>query len=311
MRQIDDVLEIPQQQQQSETAGNRTDAGSLLIDFRQPTAVPSASRPDLPHTSSRIEVHEVDDEDDETEEEEYKPESETEDESDDVGEDEEFLPSDGETKSKKRKSVEPAAQSRPKKLKASAKVSRVPYIDRPSTSSASSVNQNASTTKLRDDGCDKFYAKRIKKLKEQLMIEREEFGEDSFTQMEELEDGFRVPSRIWSKLFPYQQMCVKWLWELHKSCVGGIIGDEMGLGKTIQVIAFLAGLKCSEVDNFGNPFASWDPVSLSAPPLSCISGSVRFTSGTRRFESRSCTRLAVTVVENRPSFGRSIVQTVS
>lgn len=40
----------------------------------------------------------------------------------------------------------------------------------------------------------------------------------------------------------YQRVGVKWLWQLHKQQVGGIIGDEMGLGKTIQIIAFLVGL---------------------------------------------------------------------
>ena len=42
-------------------------------------------------------------------------------------------------------------------------------------------------------------------------------------------------------------MGVKWLYQLHKKQVGGIIGDEMGLGKTIQMIAFLAGLDYSRL----------------------------------------------------------------
>jgi len=29
--------------------------------------------------------------------------------------------------------------------------------------------------------------------------------------------------------------------------LGGLLGDEMGLGKTVEVIAFLAGLDCSEL----------------------------------------------------------------
>ena len=40
---------------------------------------------------------------------------------------------------------------------------------------------------------------------------------------------------------------MRWLWELHKQEVGGILGDEMGLGKTIQTIAFLTGLKVSKI----------------------------------------------------------------
>lgn len=42
-------------------------------------------------------------------------------------------------------------------------------------------------------------------------------------------------------------MSVQWLWELHCRNLGGLLGDEMGLGKTVQVIAFLAGLDCSEL----------------------------------------------------------------
>ena len=40
---------------------------------------------------------------------------------------------------------------------------------------------------------------------------------------------------------------MKWLWELHCQQAGGIVGDEMGLGKTIQMIAFLAGLRESNL----------------------------------------------------------------
>lgn len=60
-----------------------------------------------------------------------------------------------------------------------------------------------------------------------------------------LNDAFKVPGEIFSKLFDYQKTCVQWLWELHCQKVGGIIGDEMGLGKTIQMISFLAALHYS------------------------------------------------------------------
>ena len=50
----------------------------------------------------------------------------------------------------------------------------------------------------------------------------------------------------------YQQTGVRWLWELHQQNCGGIIGDEMGLGKTIQVIAFLVGLKFSQLKTIGD-----------------------------------------------------------
>ncbi len=35
--------------------------------------------------------------------------------------------------------------------------------------------------------------------------------------------------------------------QVHTQQAGGIVGDEMGLGKTIQMIAFLAGLKISNL----------------------------------------------------------------
>ena len=44
-----------------------------------------------------------------------------------------------------------------------------------------------------------------------------------------------IPGRVWNRLFPYQRTCVKWLWELHKQGVGGIVADEMGLGKVCQL----------------------------------------------------------------------------
>ena len=59
-----------------------------------------------------------------------------------------------------------------------------------------------------------------------------------------------VPYSISQSLFTqsrYQQTGVQWLWELHCQHAGGIVGDEMGLGKTIEMIAFLAGLKVSNL----------------------------------------------------------------
>eukprot|EP01091_Cochliopodium_minus_P017003 TRINITY_DN6549_c0_g1_i1.p1 TRINITY_DN6549_c0_g1~~TRINITY_DN6549_c0_g1_i1.p1 ORF type:complete len:769 (-),score=256.90 TRINITY_DN6549_c0_g1_i1:730-2697(-) len=61
-------------------------------------------------------------------------------------------------------------------------------------------------------------------------------------------DGkYKLPIRIWDHLYSYQQNCIKWLWQLHKSEIGGICGDEMGLGKTVQIICFMAGLKHSKL----------------------------------------------------------------
>ena len=113
-------------------------------------------------------------------------------------------------------------------------------------------------------------------------------GSDSDDEQDmEFEGGFKVPGRLWKKLyrlsdlffiflcvikqkfvvhicnafksltldfsvpFRYQKTGVKWLWELHMQQAGGIVGDEMGLGKTIQTIAFLSGLKYSKLRDRG------------------------------------------------------------
>lgn len=47
--------------------------------------------------------------------------------------------------------------------------------------------------------------------------------------------GLRMKRDLLNRLFAYQIEGVKWMWNLHKQEVGGILGDEMGLGKTIQV----------------------------------------------------------------------------
>ncbi|KAH3744788.1 DNA repair protein rhp26 [Pelomyxa schiedti] len=61
----------------------------------------------------------------------------------------------------------------------------------------------------------------------------------------EFSGGLTVPGSVYKQLFDYQQVAVKWLWELYCMNVGGIIGDEMGLGKTIDIISFVAGLHYS------------------------------------------------------------------
>ena len=59
--------------------------------------------------------------------------------------------------------------------------------------------------------------------------------------------GYACPGDVYGRLFSYQKTSLKWLWELRKQQVGGIIGDQMGLGKTIQIISFLAGLSYSHM----------------------------------------------------------------
>ena len=71
--------------------------------------------------------------------------------------------------------------------------------------------------------------RKIKKQKihtEDLVNSEDEDAEIEYT---ELENGFKLPSKLWQKLYPYQQAGIRWLWELHQQSTGGILGDEPGL----------------------------------------------------------------------------------
>lgn len=77
-----------------------------------------------------------------------------------------------------------------------------------------------------------------------------QFGKDCTSKSQNNELLFQHVSRSFLLLFiifRYQKVSVQWLWELHGRNLGGLLGDEMGLGKTVQLIAFLAGLDCSEL----------------------------------------------------------------
>ncbi|XP_049524098.1 DNA excision repair protein ERCC-6 [Dermacentor silvarum] len=125
--------------------------------------------------------------------------------------------------------------------------------------------------KLTDDGNYATYLKRLKKHRHQKLVEKhrrimEDEENDSTSESTfEVDDEFRVPKVIWSKLYRYQQTGVRWLWELHRQGCGGIVGDEMGLGKTIQTIAFLAGLRHSRLRTPGDRFTGLGPVLLVCP----------------------------------------------
>ncbi|KAJ3610808.1 hypothetical protein NHX12_022899, partial [Muraenolepis orangiensis] len=112
--------------------------------------------------------------------------------------------------------------------------------------------------RCKDDGDVDFYKQRIRRWRRQRLLEKEEKrqkGEDESEESdEEFDEGFKMPSFLWRKLFKYQQTGVRWLWELHCQQAGGILGDEMGLGKTIQVIAFLAGLSYSKLRTRGSNY---------------------------------------------------------
>ncbi|KAI8904392.1 SNF2 family N-terminal domain-containing protein [Gorgonomyces haynaldii] len=112
-----------------------------------------------------------------------------------------------------------------------------------------------------DDGDESSYQQRLLKWAEKRSQKRFAItGETEAISIEEemhtpvlaLKDSdfdpiFKIPGDIYAHLFEYQKTCTKWLLELHKQQVGGIIGDEMGLGKTIQMISFLSGLGYSKM----------------------------------------------------------------
>ncbi|XP_020290353.1 DNA excision repair protein ERCC-6-like isoform X2 [Pseudomyrmex gracilis] len=84
-------------------------------------------------------------------------------------------------------------------------------------------------------------------------------------EMHKIDTLFKVPLCIWEKLYKYQKVAVKWLWELHGRRLGGLLGDEMGLGKTVQVIAFLAGMDCSELLSYNGRFRGLGPTIVVCP----------------------------------------------
>jgi len=68
-----------------------------------------------------------------------------------------------------------------------------------------------------------------------------ETGLDSMKEMKErdtsemapgamiLDEGLYIPAWVNDHLFQYQREGLKWMWDLHRQDVGGLIGDEMGL----------------------------------------------------------------------------------
>ncbi|KAF0292637.1 DNA excision repair protein ERCC-6 [Amphibalanus amphitrite] len=172
--------------------------------------------------------------DDSQSEDEYVPSDESADESD-----EPYLPSDeeGGTEDRRAGKGRPVAKgTKRKRAHASPKVT------------AKRVHRET------DDGDPEAYAARIREWRRErreerlLRIEQGIVDDgDGEERCVEFDGGFRCPASLWDRLFKYQQVCVRWLWELHQQRCGGILGDEMGLGKTIQVIAFLAGLSSSNV----------------------------------------------------------------
>ncbi|XP_070159365.1 DNA excision repair protein ERCC-6 isoform X1 [Polyergus mexicanus] len=113
---------------------------------------------------------------------------------------------------------------------------------------------NIRTKRTQDDGDSRIFKQRI---------ETECYPKDEA--MHKINDIFKVPQCIWENLYRYQRVAVQWLWELHSRKLGGLMGDEMGLGKTVQVIAFLAGLDCSELLSHNGRYRGLGPTIVVCP----------------------------------------------
>jgi hypothetical protein len=96
----------------------------------------------------------------------------------------------------------------------------------PSTRGRLSRAERASLA-VQDDWFDAAYEARLQEAEEADAQEgRAEGGKPPDVV---LDGGLRIPHRIAGSLFPYQMTGVRWMWELHRQRVGGILGDEMGL----------------------------------------------------------------------------------
>lgn len=134
----------------------------------------------------------------------------------------------------------------------------------PSVPTSSRSKQNVK--KIIDDGDAKLYNERVHKWKKDLAaacaktyegspytadLQYVLGGNNDPNELHELQNGLCVPNYIWKQLYKYQKIGLNWLWELHQTKSGGLLGDEMGLGKTVQIIAFLAGLMKTDSGAWG------------------------------------------------------------
>lgn len=150
-------------------------------------------------------------------------------------------------------------------------------VDYETDAEPSNPDTESKRTKLRkvrkvtDDGDPNYYKRRMKDyFKSRARTRLNNIRPDGVesVQLDELikiEGDLDVPKEIWDNLFDHQKIGVKWLWELHQLGSGGILGDEMGLGKTIQVIAFLAALRSSNVPTSHHGYQNLGPTVLVCP----------------------------------------------
>ena len=92
-----------------------------------------------------------------------------------------------------------------------------------------------------EDRVDDWIENGLSRMKE--MKERD--VDDELPGEEVYEGGLCVPAWINDRLFAYQRVGLRWMWDLNQQEAGGIVGDEMGLGKTVQVSSFLGCMASS------------------------------------------------------------------
>jgi DNA excision repair protein ERCC-6 len=112
----------------------------------------------------------------------------------------------------------------------------------------SESDDEAQLDRYKDDGDEASYRKRLRKwcIKriqkrnsylnqsdptswDDVDFDKEWHSSAEFVKDQEFDDGYIMPGDIYIHLFDYQKTCCKWLWELHKQQVGGVLGDEMVL----------------------------------------------------------------------------------
>lgn len=132
---------------------------------------------------------------------------------------------------------------------------------------------------MKDDGLLSNYEARLEIYNEAVM------NKDTQSEEYDIEDDLKIPEKIWDKLYrfgkehiyeifirkliscvsSYQQDGVRWLWNIHKQTVGGLLGDEMGLGKTVQIIVFLAAIEYSKIKSYNGRYYGLGPSIIVCP----------------------------------------------
>ncbi len=64
-----------------------------------------------------------------------------------------------------------------------------------------------------------------------------------YDSLDQPREPIQTPPSLKADLKPYQKSGVRWLLDLYRLGLGGILADDMGLGKTIQTLAFLECLR--------------------------------------------------------------------